>query len=223
MLVRPQGLALCRRLCSVMECSVGLRARHASSVPGGCPASMCWRSCRTRLWSGARRTLAASGSRLPTRQSWRCGWIAHATFGLDCRATGTCFTSQVFNPATGEVIATVPECKGADTNAAIAAAAAAAEAWAGRTGKERSAVLRRWVQVQRPLRCVCARHPAGSRNIAPRAAQSAATGQHVAHCARVAAALRPQMVRGGVQCPRGHHSHHDPRVWQAPGRVKGRV
>ena len=39
MLVRPQGLALCRRLCSVMECSAGLRARHASSVPGGCAAS----------------------------------------------------------------------------------------------------------------------------------------------------------------------------------------
>lgn len=129
MLVRNQGLALCRRLCIVMECA-GLRTRHASSVPDGCAAS--------------EQVLAQLQDPSLVRGKAYIGgqWLEAADKAK----------LEVFNPATGEVIATVPECKGADTNAAIVAAAAAAEAWAGRTGKERSAVLRRWYEEVRGAR-----------------------------------------------------------------------
>lgn len=50
---------------------------------------------------------------------------------------------QVLNPATAEPIATLPHCGAAETHAAIAAAAEQFEAWAGRTGKERAALLRK--------------------------------------------------------------------------------
>jgi succinate-semialdehyde dehydrogenase/glutarate-semialdehyde dehydrogenase len=53
-------------------------------------------------------------------------------------------TVAVTNPATGEVIGTVPNLGTAETRRAIEAAAAAFPAWAARTAKERSAVLRRW-------------------------------------------------------------------------------
>jgi succinate-semialdehyde dehydrogenase/glutarate-semialdehyde dehydrogenase len=53
-------------------------------------------------------------------------------------------TSTVTNPATGEKIATVPVLDGKATQAAIHAAAAAFPAWAARTAKERSVILRRW-------------------------------------------------------------------------------
>lgn len=52
---------------------------------------------------------------------------------------------QVLNPATAEAIATVPQCGAAETQAAIRAAAAQFDAWAGRTGKERASLLRRCV------------------------------------------------------------------------------
>ena len=51
---------------------------------------------------------------------------------------------EVTNPATGEVIGTVPQLGAAETRRAIAAAAAALPAWAARTAKERAAILRRW-------------------------------------------------------------------------------
>lgn len=50
----------------------------------------------------------------------------------------------VTNPATGEVIATVPRLGRAEAAEAIAAAAAAMPAWAGQTAKARSIILRRW-------------------------------------------------------------------------------
>jgi succinate-semialdehyde dehydrogenase/glutarate-semialdehyde dehydrogenase len=53
-------------------------------------------------------------------------------------------TSTVSNPATGEQIATVPVLDGKATQLAIRAAAAAFPAWAARTAKERSIILRRW-------------------------------------------------------------------------------
>ena len=71
---------------------------------------------------------------------------------------GTCVTSvpklcipkdvqlwgrQVVNPATGELIAKVPEMKGNETKAAIAAASAAFPAWCKKTAKERGAVMRK--------------------------------------------------------------------------------
>ncbi len=51
---------------------------------------------------------------------------------------------DVVNPATGERLAEVPDCGAAETRRAIAAAEAAWPAWRSRTGKERSAMLRRW-------------------------------------------------------------------------------
>jgi succinate-semialdehyde dehydrogenase/glutarate-semialdehyde dehydrogenase len=50
----------------------------------------------------------------------------------------------VTNPATGEKIGTVPKMGAAEARRAIAAADAAWPAWRARTGKERSAVLRKW-------------------------------------------------------------------------------
>ena len=48
------------------------------------------------------------------------------------------------NPATGEKLGTVPAINAAGTQAAVTAAHAAFPAWAGKTAKERTAVLRRW-------------------------------------------------------------------------------
>ncbi|MDP1901434.1 MAG: NADP-dependent succinate-semialdehyde dehydrogenase [Rubrivivax sp.] len=53
-------------------------------------------------------------------------------------------TCPVTNPATGEAIGTVPKMGAAETRRAIAAANAAWPAWRAKTGKERSAVLRKW-------------------------------------------------------------------------------
>ena len=53
-------------------------------------------------------------------------------------------TIAVDNPATGEVVGTVPSVGAAETRISIEAAAAALPDWRGRTAKERSAVMRRW-------------------------------------------------------------------------------
>ena len=53
-------------------------------------------------------------------------------------------TFDVVNPATGEVIAELPDMGAAETAAAIDAAHAAQPAWAARPAKERSALLRKW-------------------------------------------------------------------------------
>ena len=50
----------------------------------------------------------------------------------------------VTNPATGETIGTVPNMGAAETKRAIAAANEAWKAWRAKTGKERSAILRKW-------------------------------------------------------------------------------
>jgi succinate-semialdehyde dehydrogenase/glutarate-semialdehyde dehydrogenase len=52
--------------------------------------------------------------------------------------------AEVTNPATGEVIGTVPNLGAAETRRAIEAAAKAFPAWAAKTAKERATVLRRW-------------------------------------------------------------------------------
>src|SRR6266852_363014 len=57
-------------------------------------------------------------------------------------ATGA--TTNVDNPATGEILGTVPKLGVAETRAAIEAANQAFPAWSKKTGKERAAVLRRW-------------------------------------------------------------------------------
>ncbi len=53
-------------------------------------------------------------------------------------------TQDVYNPATGELLGTVPNMGAAETRRAIEAAKAAMPAWAAKTGKERSVILRRW-------------------------------------------------------------------------------
>ena len=56
-------------------------------------------------------------------------------------------TLRVSNPATGEVLGTVPDMGVNETRRAIAAAAAAFPAWAARTAKERANILRRWYEL----------------------------------------------------------------------------
>ncbi|MDP3842782.1 MAG: NADP-dependent succinate-semialdehyde dehydrogenase [Oxalobacteraceae bacterium] len=53
-------------------------------------------------------------------------------------------TIPVTNPATGEVLGTVPKMGAAETKRAIDAANAAWPAWRKKTAKERSAILRKW-------------------------------------------------------------------------------
>src|ERR1051326_1914568 len=50
----------------------------------------------------------------------------------------------VDNPATGEIIGTVPKLRAAETRTAIDAAARAFPAWRKKTAKERAGVMRRW-------------------------------------------------------------------------------
>ena len=53
-------------------------------------------------------------------------------------------TIDVTNPATGEVVATVPKMGAAETRRAIEAANEAWPAWREKLAKERAAILRRW-------------------------------------------------------------------------------
>ncbi|MEE4301869.1 MAG: NAD-dependent succinate-semialdehyde dehydrogenase [Pseudomonadales bacterium] len=63
---------------------------------------------------------------------------------IDARTGGTV---AVEDPATGAVLATVPDLGRAETRLAIEAAAAAWPAWRARTAKERGAILRRWFEL----------------------------------------------------------------------------
>ena len=56
-------------------------------------------------------------------------------------------TLNVDNPATGEILGTVPKLGRNETRTAIAAAARAFPAWRKKTAKERAAVLRRWFEL----------------------------------------------------------------------------
>ena len=53
-------------------------------------------------------------------------------------------TIEVTNPATGEVLGTVPNCGAAETKRAVEAANRAWPAWRAKTAKERAVILRRW-------------------------------------------------------------------------------
>ncbi|MGO1120870.1 NADP-dependent succinate-semialdehyde dehydrogenase [Rhodovibrionaceae bacterium A322] len=53
-------------------------------------------------------------------------------------------TLEVTNPATGDVLGSIPNMGADETRRAIEAAEAAMPAWAARTAKERSVILRRW-------------------------------------------------------------------------------
>ncbi|MGB2130788.1 MAG: NAD-dependent succinate-semialdehyde dehydrogenase [Marinobacterium sp.] len=54
---------------------------------------------------------------------------------------------EIFNPATGEKIGTVPMLGSDETRQAIDAAEAAQKEWAARTAQDRSSVLRRWFEL----------------------------------------------------------------------------
>lgn len=69
---------------------------------------------------------------------WQTGWYCNGQW------QNTQDSYEVLNPASGEVLARVARCGGAETEQAIAAAAAAFEDWRHTTPKERTAVLRRW-------------------------------------------------------------------------------
>jgi succinate-semialdehyde dehydrogenase/glutarate-semialdehyde dehydrogenase len=56
-------------------------------------------------------------------------------------------TLTVTNPATGEVVGTVPSLGASETRQAIEKAAEVQGEWAGRTAKERAGVLRRWFEL----------------------------------------------------------------------------
>src|SRR5688572_13286589 len=53
-------------------------------------------------------------------------------------------TLEVNNPATGEILGTVPKMGAAETRRAIEAANKAQPAWRAKTGKERAAIMRKW-------------------------------------------------------------------------------
>ena len=55
--------------------------------------------------------------------------------------------ANVINPATGQVIASVPKCDTADVDRAVGAALKAAPGWAAKTVAERSKVLLKLAQV----------------------------------------------------------------------------
>ncbi|MGV1761637.1 NAD-dependent succinate-semialdehyde dehydrogenase [Rhizobium sp. A22-96] len=59
-------------------------------------------------------------------------------------AGGATKTFDVTNPATGEVLASLPDMGAAETTAAIDAAYIAQVAWAARPAKERAVILRKW-------------------------------------------------------------------------------
>ncbi|HEY2808652.1 MAG TPA: NADP-dependent succinate-semialdehyde dehydrogenase [Steroidobacteraceae bacterium] len=72
---------------------------------------------------------------------------SRALIGGEWLAADNAATHGVINPATRQVIGTVPVMGAAETRRAIAAARAAQPAWAGRTAKERAVILRRWFEL----------------------------------------------------------------------------
>ena len=56
-------------------------------------------------------------------------------------------TSEVTNPATGEVLGTVPNCGAKETRQAIQAANKAWPAWRAMTAKQRGVILRKWYEL----------------------------------------------------------------------------
>jgi len=68
--------------------------------------------------------------------------------GAWCDAEGGA-TFPVTNPASGELLAVVPDMGAAETRRAIEAANRAWPGWRGKTAKERSAVLRKWFALMR--------------------------------------------------------------------------
>ncbi|XUW92101.1 NAD-dependent succinate-semialdehyde dehydrogenase [Burkholderia sp. M6-3] len=68
----------------------------------------------------------------------------HAYLAGEWQGAGDGSTFEVVNPATGEVVATVPRMGTAETRRAIDAANAAWPAWRASTAKQRAVILRKW-------------------------------------------------------------------------------
>jgi succinate-semialdehyde dehydrogenase/glutarate-semialdehyde dehydrogenase len=85
-------------------------------------------------------TAAATGVTLNDQKLFRQQCYIDGAW-LDAKSGGTV---SVDNPATGEVIGTVPKMGGAETREAVDAANRAFQTWRKKTGKERAAVLRKW-------------------------------------------------------------------------------
>ena len=71
-------------------------------------------------------------------------FIERAFIGGEWQSARQGRTLGVDNPATGEILGTIPDCDETDTRAAIDAAAGAFPDWRARTAGERSALLERW-------------------------------------------------------------------------------
>ncbi len=87
-------------------------------------------------------TAAANPSRVPLQDESLLRQRCYVG-GAWTSATGGA-TVEVKNPATGQVIGSVPRMTADDVRSAVAKAEAALPAWRAKTAKERSAILRRW-------------------------------------------------------------------------------
>jgi succinate-semialdehyde dehydrogenase / glutarate-semialdehyde dehydrogenase len=85
-------------------------------------------------------TAAATGVNLTDPKLFRQQCYIDGAW-VDAKSGGTV---SVDNPATGEVIGTVPKLGGAETREAVDAAHRAFQTWRKKTGKERAVVLRTW-------------------------------------------------------------------------------
>ena len=76
-----------------------------------------------------------------THPLWQTGWYSQGHWH-------TCAQQyEVFNPATGKLLAKVAKCGAKETQAAIDAAEQALLSWRHTTAKERSKILRRWFEL----------------------------------------------------------------------------
>ncbi len=88
---------------------------------------------------------AAPQARLPIKDQGLFKQLAFIAGRWESSADGK--VKQVVNPATGEVIGTVPNMGTAETTRAIEAAHAALPDWRARAAKERAHILRRWFEL----------------------------------------------------------------------------
>jgi len=71
-------------------------------------------------------------------------WKERAFIAGDWTAADSGLTTEIRNPASGEVLGSVPQMGGAETRRAIEAAHAAMPSWAKKTAAERARIMRRW-------------------------------------------------------------------------------
>jgi succinate-semialdehyde dehydrogenase / glutarate-semialdehyde dehydrogenase len=96
----------------------------------------------TRKFSSTRRAQSPELSQLVNDKSLI---QSGAHIGGDWLKSSSTF--DVYNPATGQPIASVSNCGSTETDAAISAAASAFPAWAARPAKDRASIMRRWYEL----------------------------------------------------------------------------